>query len=331
MPDPFCLKIDSRLELRRTAPEDTEELFALTEANRARLREWLPWLDHCTRPEHTGAYIETSLKQTEAGTALVLNIWYDGRISGVVGYNHIDSGNHIGHIGYWLGAAYSGRGIMTAANRALIEHGFAQLGLVRQTIAAATGNKRSRSLAERLGFIFEGVLRDAENLYGRHVDHALYALTRRDWERLCDPASPTDEMATRAMVPSDIPAALDLWSRSEGIGMSPEETPAMLTAYLARNPGLSAVAIAPGGELVGALLAGHDGRRGMLYHLAVAPAQRQRGLGRQLVAFSLASLRAAGIAKASILVYAHNDTGRAFWEKLGWKPREDLRLLQIAP
>ena len=108
-------------------------------------------------------------------------------------------------------------------------------------------------------------------------------------------------------------------------------TPARRQWSQARNPGLSAVAIAPGGELVGAFLAGHDGRRGMLYHLAVEPATRRQGLGRRLVAFSLAGLRAAGVAKAAILVYAHNDAGRAFWEKLGWKARDDLRLLQIAP
>lgn len=132
------------------------------------------------------------------------------------------------------------------------------------------------------------------------------------------------------MVPSDLPAALSLWSRSEGVGLSPEETPAMLTAYLARNPGLSAVALGSEGALLGAVLAGHDGRRGMIYHLAVDPAHRRQHLGRRLVAHSLAGLHAAGIAKASILVYAQNGAAQAFWDKLGWKAREDLRLMQVA-
>jgi ribosomal-protein-serine acetyltransferase len=334
MPAPFRLRVDERLELRQRMPEDAEELFALTDANRARLRQWLPWLDHCTEPAHTRANIEGSLRQAEAGTGLALAFWYEGRIVGVGGYNYIDRANRIGHLGYWLGSTHEGRGIMSAGNRALVDHGFAQLGLVRQTIAAATGNTRSRAVAERLGFVLEGVLRDAERLYDRHVDHALYALTLRDWERLRaarEPAAAAGEITVRAMVPDDLPAALALWNRSEGVGMHADETPTMLAAYLARNPGLSAVALALGGELLGALLAGHDGRRGLLYHLAVEPAHRKHGLGRRLVAHSLAGLRTAGIVKASILVYAHNERGRAFWEKLGWQAREDLRLLQIAP
>ena len=148
--------------MRQRVPEDAEELFALTEANRARLREWLPWLDGCTRVEDTRANIEATLRQAEAGTGLAVCLWSEGRIAGVGGYNVIDRANLTGHIGYWLGGEFEGRGLMTAANRALVAHGFTVLGLRRQTIAAATGNVRSRAVAERLGFAMEGVLRESE-------------------------------------------------------------------------------------------------------------------------------------------------------------------------
>lgn len=138
-------------------------------------------------------------------------------------------------------------------------------------------------------------------------------------------------IAIRAMTAADVQAAFALWHTTEGIGLTPEETPAMLAAFLARNPSLSAAARAADGTLAGALLAGHDGRRGFLYHLAVAPAWRGRGLGRELVAFSLAGLRSAGIAKACIVVYAHNEAGRAFWRRLGWTARDDLVLMQTPP
>lgn len=329
---PFTLHVDEHLVLRQRRFEDAEELFALTEANRTRLREWLPWLDSCTRVEDTRANIQHELERARAGVGLAVVLWYDDRIAGVGGYNAIDHSNRVAHIGYWLGAAFEGRGIMTRANQALVDYGFAQRGLLRQTIAAGVGNTRSRAVAERLGFRWEGVLRDAENLYGRQIDHALYALTRRDWEGARTPDRVVvNGFSIRAMSPSDLSAALALWTCSQGVGMSRDETPAMLNAYLARNPGLSSVAIDDAsGRLVGALMAGHDGRRGFLYHLAVEPSVQKRGLGRQLVSRSLAALRAENVAKTSIVVYSTNAPAQAFWEKLGWTPRGDLCLLQKA-
>lgn len=177
----FYLRVSDTLELRQRMPDDAEELFALIDVNRERLKEWLPWLDHCTGVEHTRNNIEASLKQAEAGTGLALCLWHDGRIAGVGGYNTIDCANLTGRIGYWLGAEFEGRGLMTAANRALVAYGFSELKLRRQTIYAATGNARSRAVAERLGFRLEGLLHEAEQLYGRSVDHAIYAQTASEW------------------------------------------------------------------------------------------------------------------------------------------------------
>ncbi len=329
----FYLRVNDRLELRQRAPEDAEELFALTEANRAKLREWLPWLDACTKVEHTRANIESTLRQAEAGTGLAICLWHDGRIAGVGGYNVIDRANLTGHIGYWLGAEFEGRGLMTAASRALVAHGFTTLGLRRQTIAAATGNVRSRAIAERLGFVQEGVLREAEMLYGRSVDHALYAQTVSDWARAGGGVGEGagSRPVPRAMGVADLREALALWNASEGMGLSEEETEPVLAFFLARNPGLSAVLRAPDGTLAGAVLCGHDGRRGFLYHLAVAPVWRGRGVGRALADFAMAGLRAAGIARATILVYADNARARGFWDRMGWAERDDILILQARP
>jgi len=337
MASPFYFHVNDHLELRPRAPEDAEELFALTDANRARLRTWLPWLDRCTRPEHTRANIESTVRQAEAGTGLAFCLWTKGRIAGVGGYNLIDRANLTGNIGYWLGEAFEGRGLMTAANHALVTHGFSVLGLRRQTIAAATGNPRSRAVAERLGFQLEGVLRNAEQLYGRSVDHALYAQTFEDWEQgaratadrsAISPGIAPRSIEVRAMTPADLREALALWNVTEGMGLSSEETEPMLAAFLARNPGLSAVARSADGALAGAVLAGNDGRRGFLYHLAVTPAKRGHGCGRAMVAFALTGLRAAGVARTSLLVYANNEAGQAFWRHLDWVARHDLVLMQ---
>ena len=129
------------------------------------------------------------------------------------------------------------------------------------------------------------------------------------------------------MTPADYDAVFALWQASEGIGLNESDTRGAIASYLVRNPGLSLVAEI-GNEIAGALLCGHDGRRGYLHHLAVAPQHRRRGLGRTLVDESLARLRAQGITKCNIFLYADNAAGRAFWLHEGWAPREDLVVVQ---
>lgn len=128
----------------------------------------------------------------------------------------------------------------------------------------------------------------------------------------------------RPLSTSDLAAARRLWAEADGVELAEGDSEAELTAYLARNPGMSYAALA-GDELVGAVLAGHDGRRGLLYHLAVSPAHRGGGTGRRLVELALERLHAAGIARVLILVAADNAGGRAFWRRLGW---EDIDLAE---
>ena len=131
----------------------------------------------------------------------------------------------------------------------------------------------------------------------------------------------------RRMTLADYDEIIALWRATEGIGLNESDEREAIGAYLARNPDLSFVAVA-GGRTVGAVLGGHDGRRGYLHHLAVTPDWRRRGLGRALVEAVLAELKQCGMLKCNIFLYAHNDTGRAFWENHGWVAREDLVLVQ---
>jgi ribosomal protein S18 acetylase RimI-like enzyme len=133
----------------------------------------------------------------------------------------------------------------------------------------------------------------------------------------------------RPMVEEDIPAALALWQGLPGIGLRDADSPAALAKYLRRNPGMSFVALAEGGELVAASLAGHDGRRGYLHHVAVAEAFRNRGLGRELVGRCAAALKAEGIEKLNFWVMADNAAGLAFWKRLGARERTDLVVVSL--
>jgi ribosomal protein S18 acetylase RimI-like enzyme len=138
-------------------------------------------------------------------------------------------------------------------------------------------------------------------------------------------------MATRSLLvfePRHIEPALALFRGCAGVGLSVGDTPPEIAGFLARNPGFSAVIETPAGSVVGAILAGHDGRRGFLYHLAVHPDERRRGLGQRLVDHCLDAFRAAGISRVSIHVFGDNRQGAEFWDKLGWRMRPDLSVLQ---
>jgi ribosomal protein S18 acetylase RimI-like enzyme len=131
------------------------------------------------------------------------------------------------------------------------------------------------------------------------------------------PVAPAPEI--RPLAVADLPAARALWTAAEGVEMAEGDSPEELAAYLARNPGLSQAAWR-GDRLVGAILAGHDGRRGLLYHLAVRPEERGRGTGRTLMARALAGLKQHGIRRVLLLVARDNPGGREFWLKRGWEP-----------
>ena len=139
---------------------------------------------------------------------------------------------------------------------------------------------------------------------------------------------PTPSPTLRPLTLADYAAVLDLWQKTEGLHIGESDTPEAIAAFLQRNPGLSQVATLATGKIVGAVLCGHDGRRGYLHHLAVTPAQRQQGIGRALVDRCLALLRAQGITRCNILLITSNTLGQAFWQREGWKLREDVRLVQ---
>ena len=121
-------------------------------------------------------------------------------------------------------------------------------------------------------------------------------------------------------------AVLRLWRKSEGIALGASDSRSSIRAYLARNGGMSSVAMS-GGKVAGVVLAGHDGRRGFLHHLAVDPRFRRQGVGRGLVDRSLCQLRDAGMEKCHLFVINRNAGGIAFWKSVGWTSRTDITIM----
>jgi len=133
----------------------------------------------------------------------------------------------------------------------------------------------------------------------------------------------------RPFAEADIPEVWELWTASEGVGFGPGDTPAGTERFLRENPGLSLVATSEG-HVVAAALCGHDGRRGFIYHLAVAPEHRRRGLGAEIVRRCLQALGEQGVERCQVVVYESNADARTFWETVGGKLRSDLVVLSLA-
>lgn len=174
--------IDSATALRVLRENDAAELFALTDANRAYLRRWLPWVDLVTTEEDSRSFLSNVIAQREEGRGPTFGVLCDGALAGIVGYLPIDRVNRVGEIGYWLAEKAQGRGVMTQCCRFAVRYGFLTLDLNRIQIAAGTENRESRAIPERLGFTFEGILRARENLYGTFIDHAMYSLLRSEFD-----------------------------------------------------------------------------------------------------------------------------------------------------
>ena len=131
-------------------------------------------------------------------------------------------------------------------------------------------------------------------------------------------------MQIRLMEEEKISAYLEFWRRIPGMGLNDyDDSEEGLRRFLRRNP-KTAFAVWEGDALLGTILAGHDGRRGFIYHTAVTPTSRGMGIGKSLVTAVMEALRAEGIQKAALVVFRDNGEGNAFWEKLGFTTREDL-------
>lgn len=132
-------------------------------------------------------------------------------------------------------------------------------------------------------------------------------------------------MLIREMKLSDYDSVMALWLQTDSISIRDCDAKESIGAYLKRNPALSYVALM-NEKIIGAVLVGTDGRRGYLQHLAVLAEYRGQKIGYQLVEKSITSLAQLGIPKTHLFVYQNNLNAQAFYEKLGWFPRDEVRM-----
>ena len=131
-------------------------------------------------------------------------------------------------------------------------------------------------------------------------------------------------MLIRVMTIEDYDQVRALWMKIKGFGIrSVDDSREGVERFLKRNPETSVVA-EEDGKIVGAILCGHDGRRGCLYHVCVDEQYRMRGIGKAMVVFAMEALKREQINKVSLIAFTKNDVGNAFWNEIGWTKRKDL-------
>jgi ribosomal-protein-serine acetyltransferase len=178
----FQKAIQEGVYLKLLEERHAPEVFAVVDRERAYLREWLPWVDSSLEADATREFIKNALQQFAANEGFSAGIWQGKEVIGVIGTHKIDWLNRKVEIGYWIAARFQGRGIVTDACRAVLDHAFREWKLNRVDIHCASGNTKSCSIPKRLGFHFEGTLREAQLIGSRYLDIHTYAMLARDWK-----------------------------------------------------------------------------------------------------------------------------------------------------
>ena len=130
-------------------------------------------------------------------------------------------------------------------------------------------------------------------------------------------------MIIRPMTKKDYDEVYAMWQTTSKRALSNADSREQIERYLDRNTGMSQVAVADG-KIVGTVLAGHDGRRGFIHHMAVMPQYRRKGIGHSLANTAIEKIKAEGIDKTHIFCYQNNETGQNFWKDFGFKKRDDV-------
>lgn len=177
----FSFKVDAETELRPVQSQFVDEYVEVILRNQKYLSEWMPWALKFDK-SHLIAFIDKSQAQFCAEDGFQAAIFHQGKLSGTIGFHSFDRMNQKTSIGYWLDESIQGKGVMTRSVQALVKHAFEAENLNRIEVRCGVENKKSRAIPERLGFVLEGISREAEVIGERKVDHAVYSLLRRDWK-----------------------------------------------------------------------------------------------------------------------------------------------------
>jgi ribosomal-protein-serine acetyltransferase len=177
------IHVDDEITLRWPVMADADEMFALVAANRTYLARWLPWApDHTLENERQ--WVEGRMKVKVGGTGSPSLLIYQGSMVGLTGVTSRDPLNKSCTLGYYLAEDFQGCGIVTSACRGVLYHASDTLGMNRVQISVNPANTSSLAIPRRLGFVYEGTMREVEFPNGRFQDSAAYSMLASEWAKL---------------------------------------------------------------------------------------------------------------------------------------------------
>ncbi len=179
----FTHSLEGGVEMRILEVRHAPLVYETVARNREYLRRWLPWVDKTHSVDDVEAFIKMALEQFAENQGFAAGIFRGPECLGTIGFHRIDWANKKVELGYWLEEASQGKGIITNACRAAIDHAFDEWRMIRVEIHCATSNEKSCAIPKRLGFQLEGVQRDGQILNGTPVDIKVYAMLAREWRR----------------------------------------------------------------------------------------------------------------------------------------------------
>ena len=169
-------------ELRILEARHAAEFLEFVQANKDFLSEWLGWGETVKTLEDAQKFIQRGVTRYAEDGLPWVGIWLENQMAGGILFFPRDRFVNATEIGYWLGQNATGRGLMTKAVRAMLGLVFDELRINRLALHADVDNKPSRALAERLGFVLEGIERQSWSLHGKYTDNALYSMLREEWQ-----------------------------------------------------------------------------------------------------------------------------------------------------
>jgi len=175
------ITVNNDIVLRSWTPEDADALFAAVQHSRQHLGPWLNWVQQTTKPEHSLQFIKYSQQAVENQESLALGIFFGNMVVGGVGMHQW---NHLvkkAQIGYWIAKDYEGRGIVTASLKVFLDFLFQKAGLNKIEIHFSPSNKRSASVAEKLGARVEGIIRESTLRNGIIEDVVMAGILKTEW------------------------------------------------------------------------------------------------------------------------------------------------------
>lgn len=175
------LNSDGGISIVPVVVEHAEALALLVQQNAEHLFRYLPALSGLSSTEAARAHLLVAAERASTGEILEWHIFIGDTLCGAIRLRDIDEGDRNAKIGYFIAQTFSGRGIVTSSVRTVLSHCFGKLKLNRIELRFAAGNEASQRVAERLGFVHEGILRQGEFLNGVFVDQHVYGLLSTDF------------------------------------------------------------------------------------------------------------------------------------------------------